>query len=271
MTRYSFTSVCAVLATMLLAACSTVTPDNATTVTSNGSAFEKALTHEYGVLAEKEAALFDWKDAFYFRDKTLDVANGKTVMLANDKEFSVPNEYKAEYTQNHDVLSQLITNKAIQTSAPSQLAIAQASFDCWVEEIEENLQPDMITGCYQRFHNAMSALGVGNETYGFHVYFEHDSAALTDAAKDVLDKVVVEYKSDDYTIVKVLGYTDTTGSDTYNMELSLKRAAAVTDALKANGLDANYVVKSFGEEELQVPTMDGVKEVKNRRVQVILQ
>ncbi len=271
MKRYRFNSLFAVLAAAVLAACSTVMPDEATTITSNGSAFERALTHEYGVLAEKEAALFDWKDAFYFRDKTLDVSKGKMVVLANEKEFSIPDEYWAEYEQNHDVLSQLITNEAIQKAAPSQLAIAQTSFDCWVEEIEENLQPDMITGCYQRFHNAMTALGVGNETYGFHIYFEHDSAALTDAAKDVLNKVVTEYNSDDYTIVKVLGYTDTTGSDAYNMELSQKRAAAVTDALKSKGLNANYVVKSFGEEELQVPTMDGVKEIKNRRVQVILQ
>jgi OOP family OmpA-OmpF porin len=72
--------------------------------------------------------------------------------------------------------------------------------------------------------------------------------------------------------VTVIGHTDTTGTDDYNMRLSDRRAAAVRDALIAQGVYAKMIkLKAMGEKDLAVPTADGVREPKNRRAQILIE
>jgi outer membrane protein OmpA-like peptidoglycan-associated protein len=74
------------------------------------------------------------------------------------------------------------------------------------------------------------------------------------------------------TRVAVTGHTDTSGSATYNMALSLRRANAVKDALVREGIPAAAIgVTGRGETQLLVQTQDGVKEPQNRRVEIVLQ
>ena len=74
------------------------------------------------------------------------------------------------------------------------------------------------------------------------------------------------------TRIAVTGHTDTSGSATYNMALSLRRANAVKDALVREGIPAAAIgVTGKGETQLLVQTGDNVKEPQNRRVEIVLQ
>jgi len=70
---------------------------------------------------------------------------------------------------------------------------------------------------------------------------------------------------------QVIGYTDTAGSAAYNRKLSERRAQAVADALVAEGVPrASLDVQWHGEDQLPVPTADGVPEPQNRRVSIAM-
>ena len=72
--------------------------------------------------------------------------------------------------------------------------------------------------------------------------------------------------------VGVTGHADKSGSDAYNMALSLRRANNVKDELVRDGVPAaSIVVVGRGESQPLVPTADGVREPQNRRVEIVLQ
>ena len=65
------------------------------------------------------------------------------------------------------------------------------------------------------------------------VPFKFNSFVLSKEAKDDLDKMVSDVKSDKRFFIAVEGYTDSTGSRQYNEELSRKRADGVVNYLVA--------------------------------------
>lgn len=68
------------------------------------------------------------------------------------------------------------------------------------------------------------------------VYFPFNSSALTADAKGKLNKLSAMLKSDKVKAVKIVGYTDVIGSDSYNQGLSEKRANAVAAYLRSKGI-----------------------------------
>ena len=72
------------------------------------------------------------------------------------------------------------------------------------------------------------------------VTFEYNSATLTKSAKENLDEFAKALKDPrlDTSSFIVEGHTDGKGSDSYNLELSSRRAAAVVAHLKERGVDA---------------------------------
>lgn len=67
--------------------------------------------------------------------------------------------------------------------------------------------------------------------------------------------------------IKVIGYTDTSGSAELNEQLSKARAANVADALVGAGISSNLIEQgSAGQEVLAVETPDQTREPNNRRV-----
>jgi outer membrane protein OmpA-like peptidoglycan-associated protein len=70
----------------------------------------------------------------------------------------------------------------------------------------------------------------------------------------------------------VTGHSDTPGSAAVNRRVGLARAREVARALTQRGVPAEAMtVRSAGEEQLLVPTADGVREIQNRRVTITLQ
>jgi outer membrane protein OmpA-like peptidoglycan-associated protein len=155
-------------------------------------------------------------------------------------------------------------------------------YDCWIEQQAENIQPDHIAACKSQFMTALAELEkpiaqpappkAAVVPDRFLVFFDWDKATLTAEARQIIAKVADDYKKTGSNRVIAIGHTDTSGSAQYNMGLSIRRAQSVKAELVRLGVPAASITTiGRGQEDLLVPTPDGVREPKNRRVEIQLQ
>ena len=79
------------------------------------------------------------------------------------------------------------------------------------------------------------------------------------------------FKSTGSAKIMLTGYTDLAGTQQYNLGLSKRRADTVAVALVKEGVPKAAIVEAWrGKENPAVPTADGVKEPRNRRVEIVL-
>lgn len=103
------------------------------------------------------------------------------------------------------------------------------------------------------------------------VYFESNSAKLTDKYKAVLDAAIAAMGGKADSEYFVNGYADSQGPDAYNMKLSEKRTKAVVDYLKAKGLDVKrFDPKAYGEASPAATNDTAEGRAQNRRCEIIL-
>jgi outer membrane protein OmpA-like peptidoglycan-associated protein len=103
------------------------------------------------------------------------------------------------------------------------------------------------------------------------VTFSTDSAQVKPDFEQVLGSVAVVLTEFDKTILEVTGHTDSTGSDSYNLALSERRANGVANSLQRNGVAVNRMLtQGFGESRpiADNSTVEGRQE--NRRVELVL-
>jgi hypothetical protein len=105
----------------------------------------------------------------------------------------------------------------------------------------------------------------------FTVFFDTDQATLTPDGARVVAQAAEAYQRTGAARIVVTGHTDTTGSAAYNLELSQRRADVVANELIRRGVPATDIeTVGRGEEDLLVPTADGVSEPRNRRVEIVV-
>jgi|GEM_PF-406668 hypothetical protein len=105
----------------------------------------------------------------------------------------------------------------------------------------------------------------------FMVFFDWDSSRLSPASLNVITQAVTAFRSTGNARVTATGHTDTTGPESYNMALSLRRANAVKNEMVRQGVPADAIaVIGKGETQLLVPTGDNVREPQNRRVEIVI-
>jgi outer membrane protein OmpA-like peptidoglycan-associated protein len=103
----------------------------------------------------------------------------------------------------------------------------------------------------------------------FIVFFEWDKSDITPEAASILDNAVGQYANCGSAQVMLAGHADRSGSATYNVALSQRRADAVKAYLVAHAIpDGAISEQAFGESKPRVDTADGVREVQNRRVEI---
>jgi OmpA family len=103
------------------------------------------------------------------------------------------------------------------------------------------------------------------------VTFHLDQATLTEQNRQVIAQAAEYYRQGGTPQITVTGYTDTSGSAAHNLELSQRRAEVVAEELVREGVPATDIVTiGRGEEDLRVPTADGVREARNRRAEIIV-
>lgn len=101
------------------------------------------------------------------------------------------------------------------------------------------------------------------------VNFDFDKANIRSDAAGILREAATILKDNPKVQVSVEGHTDATGSDEYNLKLSLRRATAVKQFLVKEGVpDSRLSVRGFGETQpvASNDTEDG--RAQNRRVEL---
>jgi outer membrane protein OmpA-like peptidoglycan-associated protein len=105
----------------------------------------------------------------------------------------------------------------------------------------------------------------------FIVFFDFDKSNITAEGQKTINDAVAAAKSGGSTQVTLTGHTDRSGSEQYNMALSLRRAEAVKANMIRQGIPASaIVVIGKGESQPLVPTADGVREPQYRRVEIVI-
>lgn len=78
------------------------------------------------------------------------------------------------------------------------------------------------------------------------VYFANNSAELDETATTTLDHIAQGLYRYPETAIRIEAWCSDTGSESYNLELSRKRCAAVENYLKRAGVDADRILSSNG-------------------------
>jgi outer membrane protein OmpA-like peptidoglycan-associated protein/opacity protein-like surface antigen len=101
------------------------------------------------------------------------------------------------------------------------------------------------------------------------VFFEWDKSDVTPEAAGILDNAISNYQSCGNAQVMLAGHADRSGSASYNVGLSQRRADAVRAYLEGRGIGGGAIsTEAFGEGRPRVETADGVRELQNRRVEI---
>jgi outer membrane protein OmpA-like peptidoglycan-associated protein len=101
-------------------------------------------------------------------------------------------------------------------------------------------------------------------TFKGDVFFDYDSAILKPGAYTEIDRTAGVLNRYPQTTILVAGHTDSKGSETYNQQLSERRAQAVRDALVNRGVDPRRL-RVIGYGESQPISSD---DAMNRRVEL---
>ncbi|MPY69515.1 MAG: OmpA family protein [Alphaproteobacteria bacterium] len=257
-------------------------------MTAEGSSFDQGLYSGYLALAEAEYDETDIKDGRVFTERARQSALGAPPSPESLGARKLPAIHAGELSEARARLTTALDGGA-PARAPADAAKAQVAFDCWMQEAEENLQPDDIAGCKSRFTLAMSEVDramtprtAAAETpppprtaeipakaqkVRHVVYFRLNAAELTSDARAKLNGIEKELAGNRNAVVYVSGHADRAGPDAYNDKLSSRRVQSVLDELAAGGIAKTAIgTAALGEREPAVPTPDGVVEARNRRV-----
>jgi OOP family OmpA-OmpF porin len=240
--------------------------------TAKGDAFTTGLVNEYRKIARFESLeMVDWKDAEHFAAKGLAAASGVHVKPEDPDKWQTPREALGVLKEGRRRLVAILET-GIRSGDPETSARAQAHFDCWVEQQEENWQQDHIAACRSGFKNALSKLEASPEVQAARftmILFPFDSARIVPDEMQTMAELIQIAGNFGFSAIEVEGHTDRQGTTRYNKGLSRSRADAVRLALAMQGIPPALVkVSAHGESRPRVTTADGVPEPLNRRVEI---
>jgi len=249
-----------------------------------GANFDQALAGEYAGLATHLSQVDrDWADSDYFSRKGLAATRGRTVLPEENSNWLVPLEVPLK-TRNELATGRQRLMAALDGGArernPAVAARAQERYDCWVERMEDDWRTAINGPCHADFVAALNELEGAKQpaaapaaapaagTRQYNVYFDWDKSTLTPDARKIIAAVAQQAKADN-SHVAITGKADLSGTDAYNMKLSHRRADAVREQLVKDGVPANSIdARWVGMREPPVPTAKGVREPRNRVVEI---
>lgn len=101
------------------------------------------------------------------------------------------------------------------------------------------------------------------------ITFETDSANINDNFFQALDSAGIVLKKFRDTSIDISGYTDSTGSDMHNQELSERRANSVASYIVRTGVHHGRIqARGFGERYPVAPNESSMGRSQNRRVEI---
>ncbi len=263
-------SLCAamIFAAPLLAGCSVANLTEIRSITPSGSPFATALTEEYRRFAIFEAdEMYDWIDSEHFASKGIRVSRGIVEQPEPLSAWGIPEEKIAEMT---GVRERLVTflDAGAREKLPEHAAKAQASFDCWVEQQEENWQLGHIAACRNGLYAALDNIETAITPHAT-ILFEFDQSNVNQVGKIIIQRLAHDLEQLGPAEIIVDGHADRAGPDPYNLKLSRARSLAVWRELLVAGIDSRHIaIKASGEQMPAINTLDGEREPRNRRAEV---
>ncbi len=268
------------LAATMLAGCNGFELRNAQSLAAPGETFDRSLFAGYISLATSEYEEGDYRDSDKFAVRAAKVSDGRIVAPEEIAMRALPKDKLGAMTDARKRLVAALVSGA-REKAPATAANAQIRFDCWMQEQEENFQPDHIAYCRDGFLSAMARIEAAMTPppkpvaakpapkpakQVFVVYFPFDSDQITPAAKRLILDAIDAAKTMGPTRIAVFGHTDTAGPRRYNAVLAEARMRVVAKELANAGFaEGRMNLGSFGEMLPAVATGDGVRSQKNRR------
>lgn len=102
------------------------------------------------------------------------------------------------------------------------------------------------------------------------IYFDFDSATLSQASRDLLYKNAQLLLKNNPVKIKIEGHCDERGSDEYNLALGERRAKSAMNYLVTLGVQPERLsIISYGKEKPAVPGQDEAAWAKNRRAEFV--
>jgi len=286
-----------IAAAWMLAGCGNLDVEGVRNLPNQGGKFHKALQNDYVNLAASERAEGDWPDTIKFVQRARRVAAGETIGPESTSARAIPTHALQELSEARIRLVAVL-NEQVHESMPAMASTAQTAYDCWMQEQEEDMQPDHISACRNMFNSALRMLegarpivaangaspdvdaqsqrparvsmrSIPQSPPEFQVLFGFDSYKLDEPGRVVINAISSAIAGYRPTVVVLVGHADSAGSRDYNMKLSKMRAQEVHDALINQGTSPQSMfVEAYGEERPLVKQPDGTREPKNRRVNV---
>lgn len=106
-------------------------------------------------------------------------------------------------------------------------------------------------------------------SYSADALFDFDKSVLKPEGKAKLDDLIHKIDKITLEVIIVVGYTDSVGTDAYNMKLGTRRAESVKAYLVSKGIPAHRVyTESKGERQPIADNKTAQGRAKNRRVEV---
>lgn len=274
----------AMVGTLLLAGCGGAELLDAQQVEPTGSEFNQNLYQGYIGLSEDEYNEGDYQDSDAFAIRATQAGTGGAVAPELIEARSLPGDHVAQMTEARNRLVSALDAGAAAKN-PLRAAEAQVMFDCWMQEQEENRQPDDIARCRDSFYTAVKDIEAVEpvaiskavskpkpQSVRLVVYFGTDKSSLDTDAQAVIAEAKAAAQKLGKPLVKISGNADTVGAQEYNQMLSEMRAQAVAKVLEIGGTPVRAMAtEAHGETQPAVLTADETDEPRNRRVEIILE
>lgn len=101
--------------------------------------------------------------------------------------------------------------------------------------------------------------------------FDFDRSEIKPEFKPTLNKVAGVLRDDPGVRISIIGFTDSIGTEAYNLRLSQRRADATASYLIAQGVPASQIVtEGLGEAEPRASNQTEAGRAQNRRVEIYL-
>lgn len=192
----------------------------------------------------------------YMTDQQLALAQYRAKLIENESQLSslMDEHQRVQLAENRqDVVDSKIlairANREARGMAAKALVLQRQISELEAQQTERGL-----------------VLTLGHELFG------NNKANLSPKAVMQISKVAGFMNEYPQQHVLIEGHTDTLGDDSYNQELSARRAEAVKLALVLKGVEAERVVtRGLGESSPKIANMGGLAQLSNRRVEIIFE
>jgi len=200
------------------------------------------------------------------QEQSQTLAQQASQAAANAQAAAQQRDLAKQDQSNSEAQAQLARQQAAAEQQKAEQATQQA--EQYRQEREAELA-QLQTALGQIAETRRTAMGLVMTLDSKSIRFDFDKANIKPEYRDILNRIAgILLTLKGYTIA-VYGYTDDIGTQTYNLQLSQRRAEAVRDFLVQTGIPSTILsTKGFGKADPRVPGDSEEARAANRRVEI---